>query len=286
MSIISAIKVPNAFVFNLQEIENVTPIRKDATFCEVKLFRYREARYAFKVIHKSQIPSERFEEEYKRVVNEIRILYQLNHPYIVKLFFHEETEEEIRLLMDYGGTRLRAHFKNTYQNEEEVKKIVKQILEALKYLHDEGFIHRDLEPENILLNKQEQTIKLIDFGFIDEVAFRRTKIGSFHYMAPEITGDHNYNQKVDIWSLGIIVYEMLHQDLPFCSRKEFDEEEFEHNKRNLRIEFDNQISEQAIHFIKKMLVLDPESRASASELLRHEFISPEDDLSMFDREGT
>jgi serine/threonine protein kinase len=84
--------------------------------------------------------------------------------------------------------------------------ITKQILEALKYVHDEGYIHRDLEPENILLNKQEQRIKLIDFGFIDEVAFRRTKIGSYVYMAPEITGDNSYNQKVDIWSLGIIVF--------------------------------------------------------------------------------
>ena len=123
--------------------------------------------------------------------------------------------------MEYGGVRLKGCFKSTYLNEEEVRKITKQILEALKYVHDEGFIHRDLEPENILLNKQEQTVKLIDFGFIDEVGFRRTKIGSFHYMAPEITGDNTYNQKVDIWSLGVIVYEMLHQDLPFCSRKSF-----------------------------------------------------------------
>jgi serine/threonine protein kinase len=77
-----------------------------------------------------------------------------------------------------------------------------------------------------LLNKQENRIKLIDFGFIDEVAFRRTKIGSYAYMAPEITGDNNYNQKVDIWSLGVIVYEMLHNDLPFCSTKNFDEDLF------------------------------------------------------------
>lgn len=86
--------------------------------------------------------------------------------------------------MEYGGTRLSSHFKDTYQNEDEVRRITKQILQVLKYVHEEGYIHRDLEPTNILVNKQLQTIKLIDFGFVDEVAFRKTKIGSYHYMAP------------------------------------------------------------------------------------------------------
>lgn len=89
-----------------------------------------------KIIQKDKIPSERYEEEYKRVANEIRILYQLNHPYIIKLLYHEETEKEIRLLMEYGGVRLKGCFKSTYLNEEEVRKISKQILEALKYVHD------------------------------------------------------------------------------------------------------------------------------------------------------
>jgi serine/threonine protein kinase len=73
---------------------------------------------------------------------------------------------------------------------------------------------------------RENQVKIIDFGFCNEVRGRKTKIGTFFYMAPEITGDDIYSHKVDIWSIGIIVYEMLHQDIPFCSRKEFEENVF------------------------------------------------------------
>lgn len=69
--------------------------------------------------------------------------------------------------------------------EDEARDIIKQILLALKYIHNEGFMHRDIESENILINKSSKTIKIIDFGYVREVSsFRSTYIGSFFYMAP------------------------------------------------------------------------------------------------------
>jgi len=88
-------------------------------------------------------------------------------------------------------------------------------------IHDNGYIHRDLSTENILVTRENQ-IKIVDFGFTDEARGRRTALGNLFYMAPEITGDATYNYKIDVWSLGIIVYEMFHQDTPFVSRKKFD----------------------------------------------------------------
>ena len=77
----------------------------------------------------------------------------MKHPNIVKLYFHEENEDDILLLMQYGGTRIWGLFKRKKLTEDEVKDLLRQILKGLKEIHDNGFIHRDISPENILVNR-------------------------------------------------------------------------------------------------------------------------------------
>lgn len=93
-------------------------------------------------------------------------------------------------------------------------------------------------------------------------------------MAPEINGDDIYNHKADIWSLGIVVYEMIHQDLPFCSKREFEQKTFLDNRDKLKLNLKPSLSPELGDFIKKMIVLDPEKRANVDELLKHPFIQP------------
>jgi len=77
----------------------------------------------------------------------------LKHPNIVKLYFHEENEDDILMLMEYGGTRIWGMFKRKKLTEDEVKDLLHQILKGIKEIHDNGFIHRDISPENILVNR-------------------------------------------------------------------------------------------------------------------------------------
>ena len=100
-----------------------------------------------------------------------------------------------------------------------MKKISKQIFEALHYLHKNNYIHRDLKPANILI--KEGMVKICDFGFAKKLsastAFVNSIKGTPLYIAPEILNHQNYNYKVDIWSFGIIIYELFDGKTPFHS---------------------------------------------------------------------
>lgn len=81
-------------------------IVKDETFCKVKIIKYQDQFYVLKIINKKDIPEHHYEEEYYRIENEINALYHLHHPNIIQLFYHEETEDDIKMLMEYGGKKL------------------------------------------------------------------------------------------------------------------------------------------------------------------------------------
>ncbi|MHC4740392.1 MAG: serine/threonine-protein kinase [Planctomycetota bacterium] len=177
---------------------------------------------ALKILPAEVGQSEAFAERFTR---EARSLAKLNHPRIVSVFDFGQTEDGLcYFVMEYvDGTDLRHVIQAGQLEPEEALAIVPQICEALQYAHKKGIVHRDIKPENILLDK-EGNIKIADFGLarlLDKppAAFTLTqagqRMGTPHYMAPEqIEGAHKVDHRADIYSLGVVFYEMLTGELP------------------------------------------------------------------------
>ena len=161
----------------------------------------------------------------ERFIREARSLAKLNHPRIVSVFDFGQTEDGLcYFIMEYvDGTDLRHVIQAGERGPDEALAIVPQVCEALHYAHKKGIVHRDIKPENILLDK-EGNIKIADFGLarlLDKptTAYTLTqagqRMGTPHYMAPEqIEGAHEVDHRADIYSLGVVFYEMLTGELP------------------------------------------------------------------------
>ncbi len=153
------------------------------------------------------------------IYNEISIQIQINHPNITKLFSYYENEENIYMILEYSnkGSLYTLIRKKKYLKENETFHYFIQVLNAVNFLHENNFIHRDIKPENILLN-DKNIIKLCDFGWcvkLENNEKKNTICGTYEYMSPELIKNENYDFNVDIWALGILLYEMLHGKSPF-----------------------------------------------------------------------
>ncbi|XP_017771271.1 PREDICTED: ovarian-specific serine/threonine-protein kinase Lok-like [Nicrophorus vespilloides] len=214
---------------------------------------------------------------------EINILRSLDHPFIISMKNIVETEECVFMVLEYmEGGELNDLILSTQRiSEEQVKFLFYQILLAVQYLHSKGITHRDLKPENVLLQecKPSSMIKISDFGLSkilsDENDLMKTVCGTPSYVAPEIL-DRSvdaYTQKIDVWSLGVLLFYMLSQDLPFRAP--------ERTLLNRKIlngyyEFSGDVwktvSESAKDLVKSMLTLNPEDRISIEQIVAHEWI--------------
>ena len=162
------------------------------------------------------------DEEKKRAIRaEFEITKDLRHPNIISTreIFENEIYSEIHLVMEYAeGKELSPLLVEYSLAPSDILKIMKQILGALSYLHDEkGVVHRDLKPSNIIINT-EGTIFLLDFNVSrrqSEGSLMLTRTGTPHFNAPEIYLNQPYTNKIDIWSAGVIFYFMLTKSLPF-----------------------------------------------------------------------
>ena len=219
----------------------------------------------------------------KYIENEIMILKKVKHPNIVKLFDVKVKKDYIYLVMEYcnGGSLSEAlnNYLNKYGapfSEELVRYLMKQILSGVECLHKHGIIHRDLKLENILLKYKSEyeaqydniflsQIKIIDFDISS-----RTDTFNYNYKDPTfVYNDFDEiicDEKVDIWSLGILCYEMM------TGKKPLKEGEKITQIQNINIKIPKNISLDAQSFLFCMLQKDGEKRFSASDLLRHNFI--------------
>ena len=159
-----------------------------------------------------------------RIWNEIQIMKETNHPNIIRLFdvFIDLEDNYLYLIMEYcDGSDLTDYTKNYTLDLSEIHKIMTQIKNGLEYLRSKGIMHRDLKPQNILLHKGNA--KIADFGLSimieGEAQLLNTMCGSPLYMSPEIIEHQKYTAKSDLWSIGVILYQLIYHKHPYnhCS---------------------------------------------------------------------
>ena len=214
----------------------------------------------------------------EKLKKEIEILKQVNHPNIIRIyeFFEEEKRLFVVLEKCQGGELFEEILKRKYFTEVQAANLIKQVLSAVSYLHEQNIIHRDLKPENILLeNKGDlMSIKIIDFAnaiYLEKNSLIKGKLGTAYYVAPEVlTGE--YNEKCDMWTIGVIIFILLSGYPPFDGKTETDIiEKVKTGQFNFEDSQWEKVSELAKDLIKKLLC-PAENRLSAIEALSHEWI--------------
>ena len=161
--------------------------------------------------------------------------------------------------------------KNGPVSEKEALRIFQQIGNAVEFLHNNNMIHRDIKPENILLTK-EKDAKLCDFGWCAELSLgnRATFCGTFEYMAPELVKETPYDKAIDVWSLGILLFEMVHAHSPFKANSAKDYEGIFENILDKEIPFREDCTEEFKKIVTRCLEKDANKRPKINELLQKE----------------
>jgi tRNA A-37 threonylcarbamoyl transferase component Bud32 len=152
------------------------------------------------------------------VYREINTHFKLIHNNIARLYDYHEDKKAFYLILEYieNGTLFNKIQKSNGLPEERALKYFIQVSSAIFFLHENQLIHRDIKPENCLIDKNDN-VKLCDFGWTVEISKgeRITFCGTYEYMAPEIIKEVPYNHMIDIWSLGVLLYELIHSFSPF-----------------------------------------------------------------------
>jgi len=234
------------------------------------------AQVAVKIVDKTKMTQRQVE----RVYSEIDVLNKVNHPNIVNLLEHFETNTKIYLVMELktGGELFDRILDKGYFTEDEAWYVMRQIGAAVHYLHSRGIVHRDLKPENLIFETKDDNspICLADFGFAkfakDEENLT-TPCGTPGYVAPEIANSESYKKSVDMWSLGVIMYTLLCGFPPFYSDDDdvllelIVEGEF-----SFPDPYWTGISTDAKDLVTKLLEKNPAKRYTAEQFLNHRWI--------------
>lgn len=188
--------------------------------------RGSDKEYALKIIEKKTL----LDEEKEILIHEASITRVLNHTNIVKLYQSIETHGFYFHVLELinGDDLYRYVSKKKFLDEYEASWIMKNLLDAIDYIHSTGIVHRDLKPENIMLEfnarGEVSMVKIIDFGlacYIEDKKAMAARCGTLNYTAPEILTGDKYDNKVDIFSLGVVMYFMIRGSLPFYSDDQY-----------------------------------------------------------------
>jgi len=177
--------------------------------------------YAIKVMDKAKIMESGATLDI--IHREISIHRKIKHDNVVKVYSHFENDHFFYLIMEFinSGSLFSVIKKNKGIDEKKAFRYFIQACSAVHFLHSNNLIHRDLKPENILIDDKD-LIKLCDFGWCVDISEgnRVTFCGTYEYMAPEIVKELPYNYEIDIWSLGILLFELTHGYSPFRAEKD------------------------------------------------------------------
>ena len=281
--------------FQMNNNDNPYNLPKDLIFIDeidqgafAKVIHVKEKKtkkdFALKIVKKSETNIDLI----NRMKEEIQILKKLQHPNIVQYYGQIENTNQLFIKMEYlkYGTLGQWIQKNKNISEEQASLIIKEVLSAIAYLHQNQICHRDLKPENIMFSRENDisSIKIIDFGLslqnFDSLC-NSDYCGTLIYMAPEEIERKSYYLSVDIWSIGILMYMLLNKgEHPFYHNGDTKKTFLNNLKNNTGLVFNNKISFMAMHLIKKLLEYDPIKRYKANDALKHPWITrnPEDKI--------
>ncbi|KAH8332012.1 hypothetical protein KR067_009244 [Drosophila pandora] len=208
--------------------------------------------------------------------NEVVIMRDYHHPNIVETYSSFLVNDELWVVMEYlEGGALTDIVTHSRMDEEQIATVCKQCLKALAYLHSQGVIHRDIKSDSILL-AADGRVKLSDFGFCAQVSQelpkRKSLVGTPYWMSPEVISRLPYGPEVDIWSLGIMVIEMVDGEPPFFNEPPLQAMRRIRDMQPPNLKNAHKVSPRLQSFLDRMLVRDPAQRATAAELLAHPFL--------------
>ncbi|EED22771.1 protein kinase, putative [Talaromyces stipitatus ATCC 10500] len=249
----------------------------------------------------------------QKVDNEMKIMKDLRHPNIVQYIDHHEHDRWIYIIMEYiAGGELSSYLaSNGKIAEDMVKSIARQLLHALHYLHKRKITHRDIKPDNILISSIDPLrVKLSDFGLskvVQEETFMKTFCGTLLYCAPEVYPEYDsyrqgmarkrrrigdppprtspYDQSVDMWSLGAVLFHLLCGSPPFTGRGDDRGAQMLRTIMTTEADYDllreEGVSEQAIDFVSRLLRTDPHDRPNERDLFKHQWIVNVQDIDEY-----
>ncbi|XP_037251648.1 serine/threonine-protein kinase ULK3 isoform X4 [Falco rusticolus] len=217
----------------------------------------------------------------ENLLTEIEILKTIRHPHIVELKDFQWDSDHIYLIMEFcaGGDLSRFIRMRRILPEKVARIFLQQLACALKFLHDHNISHLDLKPQNILLSTLENPqLKLADFGFAQHMSpwdEKHVLRGSPLYMAPEMVCRQQYDARVDLWSVGVILYEALFGRPPFASRSFAELEEKIRSDRAVELPSRPLLSAECRDLLGQLLERDPLKRISFERFFAHPFVDME-----------
>ena len=259
------------------------PIGKGG-FCTVYKTIFKETKkvYALKVIDKSILNNE---DQIKNIENEINIMNELDSRNLLRLITNFEDENRIYIILPLcpnGQLYDIIHKPIRKVKESIIKKYLYQSIQAINYLHKKKIIHRDIKPENILIDNDDNAL-LSDYGIAThckEGETRNTYCGTDEYLAPEVIRGENYDEKIDIWAIGILIYECVSPSrktpfnkLDFLERTKDNKEYLIKTEKELKINYDKDFNPLAKNLIEKILKINPKERLPIDDILKHVFFN-------------
>nr|XP_060628057.1 aurora kinase A [Anolis sagrei ordinatus]XP_060628058.1 aurora kinase A [Anolis sagrei ordinatus]XP_060628059.1 aurora kinase A [Anolis sagrei ordinatus] len=257
--------------WSMDDFEIGRPLGK-GKFGNVYLAREKESKFilALKVLFKSQLEKAGVEHQIRR---EVEIQSHLRHPNIIRLYgyFHDATR--VYLILEHAprGEVYKELQKLSKFDEQRTATYMTELADALLYCHSKSVIHRDIKPENLLLGSNGE-LKIADFGWSVHApdSRRSTLCGTLDYLPPEMIEGKRHDEKVDLWSLGVLCYEFLVGKPPF-EAKTYQETYRAISKVDYK--FPPFVTEGARDLISKLLKHNPNHRLPLEEVLKHPWVT-------------